>query len=153
MHAADRAARESRPHPRRLQRVQSDARRGRPHHAVRLSADDLDVARQRRVVSYESCSFDADVRPVASRANFAASVQRVRCFSLIIRVRRFLITQAASVCMKTEIQWRRARVGRLLGGSAMTATFQRDVQLTACYNSNPIGTGRCDNIHSTPVAL
>ena len=33
----------------------------------------------------------------------------------------------------------------------MTATFQRDLQLTACYNNNLTGTGRC-NITSTHVA-
>ena len=37
-------------------------------------------------------------------------------------------------------QWRHSRVGRLLGGSAMTATFHLDVQLTACYTNNLTGT-------------
>ena len=46
-------------------------------------------------------------------------------------------------------QWRHRRLGRLLGRSAMTATFQRDVQLTACYKNKLTGTGRCNYIHST----
>ena len=42
-------------------------------------------------------------------------------------------------------QWRRRRVGRLLGGSASMATFQHDVQLTACYKNILTGPGRCNN--------
>ena len=35
---------------------------------------------------------------------------------------------------------------------SMTATFQRDVHLAACFKNNPTGTGRCNYIHSTHVA-
>ena len=30
----------------------------------------------------------------------------------------------------------------------MTATFQHDVQFTACYKNNLTGTGRCNHIHT-----
>ena len=42
--------------------------------------------------------------------------------------------------------------GLVIGRSAMTATFQRDVRLTAYYKNSLAGTYRCNNIHSTHVA-
>ena len=59
--------------------------------------------------------------------------------------RRILYVKMNVICR----QWRHRRVGRLLGGSAMMATFQGDVLLTVCFLNNLTGTGRWNYIHST----
>ena len=64
-------------------------------------------------------------------------------------MRRWILYVKMSVICR---QWRHRCAGRLLGGPATTATFQRDVQLTARLKNNPTGTGRCNYTHSTHVA-
>ena len=62
--------------------------------------------------------------------------------------RRILYVKMNVICR----QWRHRRVGQLLGGSAMMAAFQGDVQLTACLKNDLTDTGRSNYIHSAYYA-